>query len=142
MSDFKLKAYAATTALTTELNALANNANTAASAAIDNTTLLYPYADIEIVVGAQGSARTAGAVVKVFMTVRTDATNFGDTNETTAELVAVFPLDAATTARRLTRRSIPLPPEQYKLFARNETGQALAATLNTVKVMAYYLQVV
>src|SRR5204863_4996442 len=129
MSDYKLKAYATTvSALTTELNALANSANTVASAAIDNTTNLYPFADIELNLPVQGTARTAGASVKVYITVRTDATNFGDVNETTAEMIAVFPLDAVVTARRLTRRMIPLPPEQYKIFARNETGQTLAAT--------------
>lgn len=122
-----------TTALSTELNSLANNANTAASAAIDNTTGLDLFVDLELVVATQGSARSAGATIEVYLLPSLDGTNYVDTHETTAELVAVFPLDAATTARRTVRRDVPVPPGLFKVFARNRTGQALAASGSTVK---------
>lgn len=120
------------TALSTELNSLANSANTAASAAIDNTTALTMFIDLELYVAVQSVARSTGATVEVYMTPALDGTNYADANETTAELIASFPLDAATTARRCVRRDIPVPPGIYKVFARNRTGQALAASGNTV----------
>ena len=127
-------AYAAlTSALTTELNSLANNANTPASSLIDNTTLRHKFMDLELVIAAQGVARSAGATIPVYMTVRLDGTNFGDTNEDCAILAGVFALDAATTARRCAILNVPVPAEQFKLFARNRTGPALAASGSTIK---------
>lgn len=122
-----------TSALTTELNSLANSSNTAASTAIDNTSALAMFIDLELVVAAQASARSAGATIEVYLALALDGTNYADINETTAELIASFPLDAATTARRAARRDIPIPPGKFQLFARNRTGQALASSGNTVK---------
>lgn len=128
----------AATVLSTELNALANNGNTVLSAAYDNATNRYPQADIRLTVATQGSARSAGAMIAVYMSTRLDGSAFDDGNATTAELVAVFPLDAATTARVATRRRIALPPEQVEFFAVNSTGQALASSSNIVTIRPYY----
>jgi hypothetical protein len=141
MASTVLKAYtaAAANALTTELNALANNANTAASAAIDNTTNLDLFMDLELILAAQGTARSSTATVAVFMTPSLDGTNYTDANEAISELVAVFPLDAATTARRAVVRDIPLSPALFKLFARNQTGQALAASGTSIRYRTHSL---
>jgi hypothetical protein len=110
--------------------ATANATNSAASAAIDNTTNLDLFMDAELVATAAAAARSTGANIALYLAIALDGTNYADINETTAELVAVYPLDAATTARRLTVRDIPIPPALFKLFLRNNTGQALgAATL-------------
>lgn len=123
-------AYSASIAsiLTTELNSLANGSASSASAAVDNTSNLDLYHDLTLTVAAQGVARSAGASVSVYMTMALDGTNYDDTNATTAELVAVFPLDAATTARQSTRRDVPVPPGLFKYFVVNSTGQAFAAS--------------
>lgn len=118
---------------TTSLNSLANVTNSAASSAIDNTTLLDLYMDLELVIATQGSARVTGGVVAVYLVMALDGTNYGDVHETTAELVATFLLDSATTARRATVRDIPIPPGLFQLFVRNNTGQAFAASGNTLK---------
>lgn len=144
MADTTHKAYrqTATTALSTGLNSLANNTNSAASTTIDNTTNLDLFLDAELVLAAQGSARSTGATVSLYMVTALDGTNFDDANEVTAELVAVYPLDAATTARRRTVRDIPIPPASFQLFLRNSTGQAFAASGNTIRYRTHSVQTV
>ena len=135
MSTTKHKAYSAAIAsvLTTDLNSLANAATSAATAALDNTTALDLFADLTFTIATQGGARSAGATVAVYMTQALDGTNYDDVHSGTAELVAVFSLDAATTARQSTRRDIPIPPGLYKLFMVNNTGQAFAASGNILE---------
>ena len=129
------KAYTAAIAsiLTTELNTLASGSASAASAAVDNTSNLDLYVDLTLTVAAQGSSRSSGATVAVYLIMALDGTNYDDTNATTAELVAVFPLDAATTARQSTRRDIPVPPGLFKFFVVNSTGQAFAGSGNILE---------
>lgn len=142
MATTKHKAYTASAAslLTTDLNSLANNTNSAASSALDNTSNLDLFIDVEVVIAAQGSARSNGAYVALYMTQALDGTNYGDTNEITAKLVCVFPLDAVTTARRATFQDIPIPPGLVKFFLRNATGQALASSGNSVNYRAHSIE--
>lgn len=142
MATTKHKSYTAAiaSALTTDLNSLGNGSTSAASAAIDNTTNLDLYHDLTLTVAAQGSARSAGASVSVYMTMALDGTNYDDTNATTAELVAVFPLDAATTARQATRRDVPVPPGLFKYFVVNNTGQAFAASGSILEYRAHSIE--
>jgi len=126
------------TVLSTEMDSLTTSSNSVAGTAFDNSALRYPVADLAINVAAQGSARSLGAALAVYMVTRGDSTNFDSSNETTAELIGVFPLDAATTARRRTIRGVSLPPEQLKIFARNLTGQTLAASGTVVTLRPYY----
>ena len=139
MASVTHKSYTAAiaSALTTEANSLANDANTAASSAIDNTTNLDLFHDLTLTIATQGSARSAGATVEVYLVMALDGTNYDDVSESTAELVAVFSLDAATTARQLTRRDVPIPPGLFKYFLRNRTGQALAASGNLLEYRAH-----
>lgn len=143
MATTKHKAYRATVAnaLTTEMNSLANNGNTAASATIDNTTNLDLYHDLTLNVAAQAANRTAGASIVVYLIMALDGTTFDATNETTAEVVAVFPLDGSqSAARQLTRRDIPIPPGLFKYFVRNITGQTLAASGNILEYRAHSVE--
>lgn len=141
MTTTKHKAFTAAiaSALTTELNTLANNANSALSAAIDNTSALDLYCDLTLTLGTQ-STRSAGAIVAVFIVPALDGTNYDATNEVTAETWATFTLDPATTARQLTVRDCPIGPGLYKIFARNRTGQAFAASGNIVEVRFHSLE--
>lgn len=144
MATTKHKAYTSTIAsiLTTEMNSLANNANTAASSAIDNTSNLDLYHDLTLTIATQGTARSAGATVVVYLVMALDGTNYDAVNETTGEVVAVFSLDAATTSRQLTRRDIPIPPGLFKYFVRNITGQTLASSGNILEYRAHSVETV
>lgn len=127
-------------ALTTELNSLANSTSdttgfSALSAEIDNEAGLFQYIDLELFIDTQGSARAAGAAVHVMIAAAVDNTPTypADSNAPLVDQLTAFNFDAATTARRLTKYNIGIPPLKFKLYAWNKTGQALAASANTLK---------
>ena len=145
MSSLSHKAYTQTaqTALDTALNSLANNTNSSASSAIDNSTNLDLEMDVELVLAAQGSARSNGAQVYLYIVRSLDGgSNYADVLESMNDPVAVFTLDAATTARREVKTDIRIPPGFFKLYVRNATGQAFAASGNTIKYRTRQVQIV
>lgn len=134
---------ALTSYLTTELNSLADSTSdttgfSAVGAEIANGTALNRFIALELVLATQGAARTAGGFVAVYINLSADGTNYDDTsNKAFAQLLAVFPLDAATTARRLTLADIPIPPVDFKMLVLDDTGQAFAATGNSLSYRTY-----
>jgi hypothetical protein len=131
---------AATSLLTTELNSLANATLSTASAVYDNSTNLYVFFGVEFHLAAQGSARTAGGNCILYMSQDLVGASTQDlTVESQVFTSQVF--DAATNARTHTQSGLWLPPSASMKFALyNNTGQALAATLNTVKLIPWYTQ--
>lgn len=131
---------ALTAYLTTELNSLANDAQVI-GADIDNTANLNMYMDVEVYVAVQGSARSAGAYVAVYLVSSLDGTNYGYGDATTDPpanaMVCALAIDAATTARYLTSRPFLIGPGKHKLVIENKTGQAFKADSNTVGYRVY-----
>lgn len=131
------------TALSTELNSLANNGSSAASSAIDNTTALDMWADLELNLGTFGSAPSAGAYVEIYLIPSVDGTNYADGSSSVAPaqelLVGAFSVRANTAAQRLALRGVPVPPGLFKFLAINKTGQAMNASGNTLKYCTYHL---
>jgi len=129
-----------TSYLTTELNSLADGANKI-GAAIDNSSGLDRWMDVELYINTQGSARDSGAYVAVYLIPAPDGTNYvygGDSTDPPANTwVANLALDAATTARYIAAQMIPVPPGLFKLLFINETGQALASSGNTAGYRLY-----
>ena len=134
---------ATTTYLSAELNALANAANKI-GAAIDNTVGKDTYMLLELYLPIQGVARDAGASVRLFLIKSVDGTNYEFGSDAldppSSAWVTNFTLDADTAARYVAV-DIAIPPCKFKLLVTNETGQALAGTLNTLKYRTYNLEV-
>tara|TARA_Y100000593_G_scaffold16866_1_gene33556 strand:- start:2030 stop:2479 length:450 start_codon:yes stop_codon:yes gene_type:complete len=126
------------TYLTTELNSLADGANKL-GAKIDNVAdgENEMFLNLELSIAAQASARASDARVEVFILYSLDDTNFdmGDdsTDPRPDALATVLLLDAATTARYRVAVNLPIAPLDFKILVINETGQAFAASGNTLK---------
>jgi len=134
------------TIMTTELNSLADGSNAITGTAISNnaTDELDMYADFELLVATQGSARDAQARVEMYVLITLDGTNYtygGASLDPPANaFVGSFLYDAATNARYGHIRGVPLPPRDFHILLINETGQALASSGNILKMSRYNLQ--
>lgn len=128
--------------LTTELNALANNAGVT-TATIENNATLDQYADFELL-ATFGVAPVADTTVDLYLVRTVDGTNFEDASATrpSPEFVGSFVLDAVTTAQRKIVRGVMLPPTSFRLLIVNKAGQAMAATGNTLRGDFYNQQVI
>lgn len=137
MADFTTKNLRGTiqTALSTELNALANNA-LALGSAITLTSAGYVLAEVEAVV-TFGVAPTANRALSVWFLREIDGANYEDGSATVTPARApdcTLPLRAVTTAQRPIIVAL-LPPGDFKALLKNDgTDQALAATGNTLKI--------
>jgi hypothetical protein len=127
----------ATTALSTGLNSLANNALVASSAITLSTGEPgYQRCEAELVV-TYGAAPTANTACVVWLLREVDGTNYEDGSSTVTPSRnpdLVFPLRAVTTAQRIVVTG-DLPPGSFVALLRNDgTGQAMAASGNTLKL--------
>ncbi len=131
----------AVTVLSTELNSLASGSITAASTAIANQTNLDIYVDIEVNLASLSPA--AGAYVALYIAEAVDGTNYpapsaADLRLSTTQLLCAIPIGTtAATAQRVAARNVVIPPQTFKVYLDNQTGAALNASGNTVKFIAY-----
>lgn len=135
---------------TTELNSLADDAAAVGAAALSNgvSTERNLLADFLITIALQGGART-GSPCRVGLVIVPEVNGtYGDiaTLATASNYIARFAdgtqayrtLDAATTARSLTLDGVQLPNCSFKVGVLNESGQALAASGNSVFMSGRY----
>lgn len=118
-------------ALTTELDALANAAFSAASAAYDNETNHHLYLDLELRLSSL--TPTGSPYCAVFLIAELDGTNYEDAPNAASVPIAIFSFTTAVAAKRQVRSNILVPPLPFKLVLQNNMGPALGATLNTLK---------
>ena len=137
-----------TTVVSTELNALANDTAALVSTALSNDAsdernLL---ADFMIVIAEQAGARDGGAIS--LLNVPEVNSTYGDVATVQTALIHIahrddgttcsFVLDSAVTARTITVSNVKIPNGNYKVGLLNESGQALAATGNSIFMTGKY----
>lgn len=142
MSTFKWTAYntADTAVASTSLNALANGSY-ALGAAIDNTSLLYLYGDLVIVLSSAVTP-TSGSIPTVNVTLlpAPDGTNYPTSGTGTAgNMTAGVVSSVASVATSVfVLRGIVLPPSLFKIQVQNNLSVAFPATnTSTCKLYRY-----
>ena len=120
------------TVLTTELNALADGARSAAGTEVNNSTNLDQYGKLELSVDFV-AAPGAGAYVTVYMITAPDGTNYEDGGSSAAgkdpgahTLAVTIPVRADTAAQRLMSQMFTLQPAKTKFLLAWEAGTGSA----------------
>jgi hypothetical protein len=136
----RLKGDAITTLLSSELNTLATATGSSLGTEYDNTltTTGNMWADFELF-AAFAAATNADSTVDLYIVPAPDGTNYCDGG------VAVQPVNffrgswslRATTSYRLVVHQVALPPTKFKIFVVNNSGQAMSASGNTVRMVGY-----
>lgn len=139
----------AQTIMSTELNSLANNTNVISSVANGSTGVItntqgtsgydgYPRAKAELNLGAPGGTLAAGSGISVWFLKIVDGSNYedGGSSVTPARMPdVVFPVRAVSGAQRIIMEC-PVPVGTFKVLVRNDgTGQTLASSGNTLKLL-------
>ena len=145
MATIGLKQYrGVSTALSTELNALASSTGKAISSAIDNSTYLDLFDDLELAVDFV-TAPTAGTIVEVYLLPSLDGgTTYPDGSTSilpqSSLYVGGFAVRNTTAAQVMSLRGVALPPGSFKYLVQNTTNQAFPASGSTLRRNPYQLQ--
>ena len=137
MATEKFQAYANRgTVLTTELNSLASNANSAAGPAYDNSSNRDRYAIAVLNLPSLVSAPADGATLELFAVTAPDGTTYvdggGAVDPSGFTYLGSFVMRPVATAQVQQSQRFELQPCLMKFVLRNTAGVAIAATLNTV----------
>lgn len=142
MTDVKQTGYqaAAQTALSTDLDSLADDTWSALSAEIDNSLNGYLFMDIEVVL-ASLTPTGADAAIEVYVVPSIDDTNYpnytesgtADEQENNQYFVGSVTLSLDTEAQNHSIRGVEMPPGKFKIGVRNRANVALGASGNTIK---------
>lgn len=140
MTDIKYVAGAITTLLSSELDALADNAGSALGTEYNNASNLNLFGDFQLDV-TFAAGPTAGTGINLYLVPATDGTNYNDGATTARPVIflrGTWPLRNVATQQRLTISGVQLPPLKFKIFVvNNSTGRAFPATGTTVKMVPY-----
>lgn len=142
LSGYLASAVAVVFSGTQQINSLTDNEWTDLSDEIDNTTNLYAFADLDLVLGS-AAFTGADSGIEVYIVPTVDGTNYPDwTGNSTSDapeqghyFAAFLPLKAATAAKRVVSSSgdaIELPQGKFKFGIRNRANVTLASSGNTL----------
>lgn len=131
--------------MTTDLNALADNAVNVGAVLPDNTSNRFFMMVLELVLASVDLSAEDNPAVEVYMVPSYDGTNYADTGTDASTtvyppaqyLVAVLGVAETSAAHRAVSPHIMIDPLKYTPVVINKTGAALAATGNTLKSKYY-----
>ena len=133
------------TVLTTELNSLANNANSVVGPAYDNSANRDRYA-VAVLNLAAITAPADGATVELFAMPALDGTNYmdggGAADPSGFTYLGTFILRPVATAQVVLSQRFELLPCVMKFLLRNMTGQTFLSTGTTVKIFTTNREIV
>jgi hypothetical protein len=131
---------AAATILSTDLNALANAAYSAASAAIDNRTTRHLYMGLQLHLASLTPA-AANTGISVYLLPAVDGSVYPDGSGAVAPpaetYLACFTLSTSAGAKERAIAGLTIPPMLFKIVVLNGSGVALAATGNILSYVLY-----
>jgi hypothetical protein len=142
MSDFLNKAYSSIqTALTTELNALADGSNVLDGALdmSDGTHSRMIKMDIEVYLGSVNLSAVVNPAIYLWLLKETDGTNYEDGGAAVDPARMpdeIIPVRVFNGVQRVSGTIYVDSPGNVKILIGNRCGAAWAATLNTLK---YYI---
>lgn len=121
------------------LNSLTDNEFTDLSDEIDNSSNLYPYVDLYLVLASAAFTGTDSGV-EIFLVPSVDGTNYptwtgngtSDEQENVPFQVGFMPTTGTTAAQAAVLLQVPLPNGKYKWAARNRGNVSTAASGNTL----------
>lgn len=137
---------AAISLLTTELNSLASGSGTAFGPEYDNTATgkFWQKGDLELFIASSSSAFVAGSYVNVYFVTSPDGTNYPKytsgaswklaENNYHAATISLHPATLAGETLYETVRGILIPSAKFKAVLVNQSGVALPASGNTLKL--------
>ncbi len=129
-----------TTLLTTELNSLASGGKTTVSAAYDNRTDGFFWADFEAVL-ATGITPGSSQTWEIFALPSVDGSNYADGGSSVVPssgcLLGTLSFQAVTGQQRVVGHHFQLPPDSFKIMVRNNLGATLPAANNTLKMITH-----
>jgi hypothetical protein len=142
LSGYLASAVAVVFSGTQQINSLTDNEWTNLSDEIDNSTNLYPYCDLDLVLGSAAFTGTDSGI-EVYIVQTVDGATYPDwTGDTTSDApeqqhyyAAFLPLKATTAARRVVSSSqqiIELPQGKFKFGVRSRANVTLASSGNTL----------
>lgn len=144
MASLKYERGSSQTLMTTELNSLANGSSVVGTTEYDNSASanLYFWADFEMSV-TYVTAPTNMTPVEIFIIPAENGTDYADadtSNPPRGLLAGAFMVRNTTATQRIVARGLSLPAAKFKLMVRNNTGQAFAASGNTITMYPYRTQ--
>jgi hypothetical protein len=142
MTDVRNSGYkaAAQTALSTDLDSLANDTWSALSAEIDNSLNGYMFADFEVDL-ASLTPTGADAAIELYLVPSVDDTQYpnytetgsADEQENNQYFIGSVTLSLDAEVQIHTLRGVELPPGKFKIGVRNRANVGLATSGSTVK---------
>jgi hypothetical protein len=140
LSGYKEEAQSVVFSGTQQIDSALDNEWTDLSDEIDNSSLKYLFADLELVLGSAAFTGTDSSI-EVYLVPSVDGTNYpdwvgnvtSDEQENNKHFIGSMVTSGATAAQRMTLRAIAMPPGKFKFGLRNRANVTLAASGNTLK---------